>query len=146
MIEIRFSVTALSLARLISPSLRLLTAQTNNPINANARNLISMKGGIVPHVARIFNRLAGYSGRRYQKEKLMKSPKDKYMNDPEYHHLVDMLEQLIHQARFTPSELREACVLASINYEMKHIRDMQIDPRTDEALRILDDFASRRKR
>lgn len=35
----------------------------------------------------------------------MKSPKEKYMNDPEYHHLVNTLEQLIEQARFTPSEL-----------------------------------------
>ena len=47
----------------------------------------------------------------------MKSPKEKYMNDPEYHHLVKMLEGLIEDARFTPSELREACILASINYE-----------------------------
>ena len=76
----------------------------------------------------------------------MKSPKEKYMNDPEYHQLVDMLESFIDRARFTPSELREAAVLASINYEMRHGRDFVIDPRTNEAFRILDDFASRRKR
>jgi len=76
----------------------------------------------------------------------MKSPKEKYMNDPEYHQLVDMLESFIDRARFTPSELREAAVLASINYEMRHVRDFVIDPRTNEAFRILDDFASRRKR
>lgn len=73
----------------------------------------------------------------------MKSPKEKYMNDPEYHNLVSMLEQMIEQARFTPSELREACMLASINYEMRHIRDMQIDPRTMDAIRVLDDFVQR---
>ena len=70
----------------------------------------------------------------------MKSPKEKYLNDPEYHHLVNTLEGLIEQARFTPSELREACILASINYEMRHIRDMQIDPKTKEVLRVLDNF------
>ena len=70
----------------------------------------------------------------------MKTPKEKYLNDPQYNHLVNMLESLIESAKFTPSELREACVLASINYEMRHIRDMQIDPRVEESLRILDDF------
>ncbi len=59
----------------------------------------------------------------------MKSPKEKYMNDPEYHHLVTFLESLIEKARFTPSEIREACVLACINYEMRHIREHAINPR-----------------
>lgn len=76
----------------------------------------------------------------------MKSPREKYQNDPEYNHLVCMLESMIEQARFTPSELREACVLASINYEMRHIREQQIDPRTQDALRVLDEFTSRRRR
>lgn len=73
----------------------------------------------------------------------MKTPKEKYMNDPEYNHLVCMMEQMIEQARFTPSELREAAVLASINYEMRHIREYHIDPRTEDALRVLDEFVSR---
>ena len=80
----------------------------------------------------------------------MKTPKEKYMNDPEYYHLVCTLEQLIEQARFTPSELREACILASINYEMRHIRDMQIPAPVREAFETLDRFMSkdhrRRKR
>lgn len=76
----------------------------------------------------------------------MKSPREKYMNDPEYNRLVCMLENLIEQARFTPSELREACVLASINYEMRHIRDKQIDPRVEDALRVLDKFVERRNK
>lgn len=73
----------------------------------------------------------------------MKAPRDKYMNDPEYHRLVDTLEHFIEAARFTPSELREACVLASINYEMRHVRDMQIDPRVLDAFRVLDEFTAR---
>jgi len=67
----------------------------------------------------------------------MKSPKEKYQNDPEYHHLVRTLEQLIEQARFTPSELREACMLASINYEMRHVREIRIDPKAMEAMDYL---------
>ena len=76
----------------------------------------------------------------------MKSPREKYMNDPEYNHLVRFMESMIEQARFTPSELREAAVLASINYEMRHIREHHIDPRVDGALRILDEFTSKRQR
>ena len=76
----------------------------------------------------------------------MKTPKEKYMNDPEYNHLVSFLEGMIESARFTPSELREACILASINYEMRHIRDFHIDPRVDGALQILDEFTSKRAR
>lgn len=73
----------------------------------------------------------------------MKTPKEKYMNDPEYRQLVLTLESLIEQARFTPSELREACILASINYEMRHIREIQIDPQLNDALRTLDKYISR---
>jgi hypothetical protein len=75
-----------------------------------------------------------------------KSPREKYMNDPEYHHLVCTLEQMIEQARFTPSELREACVLASINYEMRHIREVKIDPELRDALRTLDIWSHQRGR
>jgi hypothetical protein len=74
------------------------------------------------------------------------TPKEKYMNDPEYNSLVRMLEQFIEQARFTPSELREACILACINYEMRHVCEYTIDPRVDEAFRVFDDFISKPRR
>jgi len=76
----------------------------------------------------------------------LKTPRDKYMNDPQYHSLVDQLEYMIEHAHFTPSELREACVLASINYEMRHTREMRIDPRVEGALQILDEFVSKNRR
>lgn len=76
----------------------------------------------------------------------LRSPKDKYLNDPEYHHLVCTLEQLIETARFTPSEMREACVLACINYEMRHIRQTQIDPSVVDAFRTIDEFIVRRSK
>ncbi len=68
----------------------------------------------------------------------MRTPKEKYQNDPEYHNLVRTLEGLIEQARFTPSELREACLLASINYEMRHVRENQIDPEALHAMDVLE--------
>lgn len=76
----------------------------------------------------------------------MKTPREKYMNDPEYHNLVNMLESFIERAHFSPSEMREACVLACINYEMRHIREKTIDPKCAEAFRILDEFTTRRPR
>ena len=47
----------------------------------------------------------------------MKTPNEKYANDPSYRQLVDMLTALIDQAKYTPSEIREACMLACIRYE-----------------------------
>lgn len=75
------------------------------------------------------------------------SPRDKYMNDPDYRQLVDLLEQFIHRAQFSPSELREAAVLASINYEMRNIRGAEeLHPRYEETFRTLDEMVSRRQR
>ena len=48
----------------------------------------------------------------------MKTPQEKYLNDPCYKRLVDIFENQIHQANFTPSEIREASILACINYEL----------------------------
>jgi len=53
----------------------------------------------------------------------MRSVRDRYNDDPEFHQLVKMMEALVHQGRFTPSEMREAAILASILYEELHLRD-----------------------
>lgn len=47
----------------------------------------------------------------------MSSPRSKYYNDPHYHQLVDVMVHMIMQAKYTPSEMREAAVLASIIYQ-----------------------------
>ena len=41
----------------------------------------------------------------------------RYEQDPFFHQLVDMLHSQIVEARFTPTEIREAAMLAQIMYE-----------------------------
>jgi len=56
----------------------------------------------------------------------MKTPYEKYCHDPLFRRLVDMLESYIHECQYTPSELREAAVYASIQYEMNRCRQHTI--------------------
>ena len=64
------------------------------------------------------------------------TPRDKYMLDPAYKALVDMIEHMIHRAEFSPSEIREATMLACINYEMHTLRSyhIKITPEMNERL------------
>lgn len=60
----------------------------------------------------------------------MKTPREKYENDPHYHALVDSMMAMIDQGNFTPSELREAVIYAATRYEMmstKPVRYMRGD-------------------
>jgi hypothetical protein len=70
----------------------------------------------------------------------MRTPREKYQNDPAYKALVDMMEAFIRRAEFTPSEMREAAMLASINYEVMHLRGQFIPQRVEDALDILTGF------
>ena len=51
-------------------------------------------------------------------------PQQKYEEDAQYRHVVDMLESIIHSANFTPGEIREAAVLACIHYEQRNVSRM----------------------
>ena len=44
------------------------------------------------------------------------SPEVRYDQDPQFKALVDILGALIRQARFTPTELREAVNLAALRF------------------------------
>ena len=69
----------------------------------------------------------------------MKSPNEKYENDNNYRQLVDMLTALIHQAEFTPSEIREACMLACIRHEhYRRIRPVVISAEAARAMEVLE--------
>ena len=52
----------------------------------------------------------------------MKTPREKYHNDAMYHHLVTSMVAAIHRCHYTPSEMREAAVLASILYDESRIK------------------------
>lgn len=64
-------------------------------------------------------------------------PDERYQRDDHFHALVDMLESCIHAARYTPTELREAAMLAAIRYEMHRgipewrVEFKPIDPTTE---------------
>lgn len=68
----------------------------------------------------------------------MKTPRDKYLTDNHYKVLVESMVNQIEQCNYTPSEMREAAILASIMYEERHIRyTTVINEDIDKALRGL---------
>lgn len=74
----------------------------------------------------------------------MKTPRDKYYNDPNFKSLVDMMCAYICNCDFTPSEMRQAAVLASIKYEETNIdRVYIVDRKLEEALSVLSEFSTK---
>jgi hypothetical protein len=57
------------------------------------------------------------------------SPADRYKDDPVFRQLVDVIQMVLHDAVMTPTEVREAAVLACCQYEMLTIRPMLIPVR-----------------
>ena len=51
-------------------------------------------------------------------------PRDRYQSDVDFHHLVDLMHAMIIKAQFSPSELREAAVLAACMYEERQTRSV----------------------
>jgi len=58
----------------------------------------------------------------------MNSLRHRYQNDVNFKHLVDLMEATIDRCEFTGSEIREAAMLACINYEMRTLRMRTIIP------------------
>ena len=54
----------------------------------------------------------------------MKTVEERYQSDPMFRTLVDTVYNMIDKAQFTPSELREAVILAATKYEMYHTKGM----------------------
>ena len=51
----------------------------------------------------------------------MKSPRERYYDDPAFHRLVDTMVAAIIDCNYTASEMRDAALLASIRYEETHV-------------------------
>lgn len=61
------------------------------------------------------------------------TPEKRYNRDNDFRALVDMMHAHIRMCRFTPSEIRDAAVLASIMYEKMTIREIVV-PQLPEAV------------
>ncbi len=65
---------------------------------------------------------------------------ERYREDPQFQMLVDMIRGCLHQnPETTPTELREAVMLAASMHEMDHIRPLLISARDAEMIRALQD-------
>jgi hypothetical protein len=77
-------------------------------------------------------------------------PEERYRHDATFRQLVDMLECLLHDAKTTPTEIRDACLLALIHHEQKAVRgwvmtyghtapwDMRLEPEPPPWVRMKD--------
>lgn len=73
----------------------------------------------------------------------MKSPKEKYENDPNYKRMVDSMTAMINQCHFTPAEMREMAILASIHHEMNYVfrnHSYTVPSYVNDALNDMDRF------
>jgi len=61
-----------------------------------------------------------------------RTPDARYRGDPKFRQLVDMMEAHMHSADFTPTEMREAAILAAINYESRRVRHLHGYTMSDE--------------
>lgn len=64
------------------------------------------------------------------------TPREKYHSDPNYKLLVDWMVKHIEDCNYTPSEMREASLLASIIHEQMQVRPNFII--VERCMKILD--------
>lgn len=65
----------------------------------------------------------------------MKTGRDRYLNDPHFALLVDLMVGHIYQHDFTPSEMRDAAMVASIKFEAEQMRPITISAEADRLLK-----------
>jgi hypothetical protein len=70
-----------------------------------------------------------------QKTVWERTPEARYLHDTAFRSLVDMMEAHMHAAHFTPSEMREAAILAAISFERRRIRHVHGYTMTNETAR-----------
>lgn len=58
----------------------------------------------------------------------MMQAEERYLHDPVFHRLVDMIFHAIVEKQYTATEVRDAAMLAAIRYEQTHIRRFHVFP------------------
>lgn len=56
-------------------------------------------------------------------------PEERYQSDPVFRNLVDLLRHMLEEnamRQYTPTELREAVMLAACQYEYTHVRPLLV--------------------
>ncbi len=66
----------------------------------------------------------------------MRYPDERYKHDAQFKMLVDTLYKMIKDVQFTPTEIREACLLAQIHYEYDNPRPIMVSPEMAERMRL----------
>ena len=59
----------------------------------------------------------------------MKSVSERYETEAQFRTLVDTMYSFIDHAQFSPTEIREAAMLAHILWEERHVRPLILDER-----------------
>jgi len=71
----------------------------------------------------------------------MRSPKDRYENDPHYKACVDNMSKMISDCHFSPAEMREMAVMACIHYEINHSFNYYTVPiKVNQAIKTLSEY------
>jgi len=57
----------------------------------------------------------------------MMTVEERYHRDAEFHQLVDVICAWIEHCQYTPTEVREAAMLAAIHYDQRTLRPLLFD-------------------
>ena len=68
--------------------------------------------------------------------KTMRYPDERYKHDVQFKMLVDTLYKMIKDTQFTPTEIREAALLAQIHFEYDNPRPIMVSPEMAERIRM----------
>jgi hypothetical protein len=76
----------------------------------------------------------------YEENRAMMSLKERYQNDAIFKRVVDVLETLISKHQMTPTEIREAAILACVHSELRIKRPTEFPPEVQEAFETIRKF------
>lgn len=66
----------------------------------------------------------------------MMTAQDRYLHDPVFHTLVDTIYMAIDKLQYTPTEIRDAAMLAALHWEMRHVRPVRVTVKEREPMSV----------